>query len=1061
MHPDVSGDRRLTGCMMNQRNMESSNNRWRQTKIWLSLEERNGPAADSVKTFLKDVMPDIERVLNQGGTSALDFTLHDSEHSFRVSERMAELVPNDVFPSLGDYELALLLLSAYLHDIGMTPERGIVLSHYRFLLAGTGELTSDQQREFQKWLDNEGQPSIPVPGSLAADARLSLAAELTTHYSRFKHNDWSEEWIRAQLQDKRLGNYAGWLSDLIRLCRSHHEGRHELLQRAFHPRLVGTPAQIVHLRYLAAVLRVADILDLDPERTPDVVLRHRDVSPGSLIYWSKDRDISLRKEANWYVVHARPDAAHIHKAIEVTLDQVDEELRLCERLAIETHFEVGPVLGERLPHRWDIRPLVARSIEPRDHSYEYIQGDFRPNTRKILKLLSGTALYEKPIVAIRELLQNAFDAVREQIAYERLARENPADPSLETDLGRLHTVRLRVEFIDGSHWLVCTDDGVGMSKAIIQGHFLVSGVSRRSDVIELERQCERAGFNLGRTGQFGIGVLSYFMLGDYLLIRTLRSQQASDPETNGWQFEIDGMESFGALRRDTSIKRGTEVRVRLKYASGRPEAVAKQIYGLILEYLKEILVRLPCVLRLDSNLPDCPPVHFDPGWLPVTEDLSKWVPEQIRAPRSDIPPGRLTKADREQAEAFDAVRSQFADQIVNAARLSPPLEGALPDGLGHFRLQLPYFELPGGESLVFVSVESVDGQFVVDFRNGEWGAVPPTRWRASWKGISVEHEIYYPPPSLVGRTIIGPVYVSIDWQSQRAGEIGVSRKAFTLSPEAHEAVAWLRRKADDLFREFIADHRGSVYHTLNLRRFGRLGFSVPASGHEYWLVVGNDPKKGAWVPVQYPLTTSDFLDQYLRGYFNDIFIAQTFGVWPGGPHSQELFRWSSPPGCPPQKVVLADVGHTRFPTVLWTEPDDRRSLSDQPHQGGWSCDFPPNWGRVVGMRVAERFSIWNPDNPLSASTPEDEQWVRNHLRDASVDPLSLRGALTTERGKGAAWIRSLLGQDGRIWNGLVERDRSFIYSVWELVFRDAVGTREVDPACFFDTKFLVVITPNG
>ena len=41
-------------------------NRWRQTKIWLSLEARDGHAADSVKTFLKNVMPDIERVLNQG-----------------------------------------------------------------------------------------------------------------------------------------------------------------------------------------------------------------------------------------------------------------------------------------------------------------------------------------------------------------------------------------------------------------------------------------------------------------------------------------------------------------------------------------------------------------------------------------------------------------------------------------------------------------------------------------------------------------------------------------------------------------------------------------------------------------------------------------------------------------------------------------------------------------------------------------------------------------------------------------------------------------------------------
>jgi hypothetical protein len=46
------------------------------------------------------------------------------------------------------------------------------------------------------------------------------------------------------------------------------------------------PSAIVHLRYLAVVLRVADILD--PERTPDVILRHRGVAPRSLDYWWKD-----------------------------------------------------------------------------------------------------------------------------------------------------------------------------------------------------------------------------------------------------------------------------------------------------------------------------------------------------------------------------------------------------------------------------------------------------------------------------------------------------------------------------------------------------------------------------------------------------------------------------------------------------------------------------------------------------------------------------------------------------------------------------------------------------
>jgi HSP90 family molecular chaperone len=41
--------------------------------------------------------------------------------------------------------------------------------------------------------------------------------------------------------------------------------------------------------------------------------------------------------------------------------------------------------------------------------------------RRFLKLLSGVELYGNELAAVRELLQNACDAVRERIARERLA----------------------------------------------------------------------------------------------------------------------------------------------------------------------------------------------------------------------------------------------------------------------------------------------------------------------------------------------------------------------------------------------------------------------------------------------------------------------------------------------------------------------------------------------------------------------------------------------------------------------------------------------------------------
>ena len=69
-------------------------------------------------------------------------------------------------------------------------------------------------------------------------------------------------------------------------------------------------------------------------------------------------------------------------------------------------------------YSWDISAYLRRDIHPKDNAYVYIQGGFRPNTAKLIELLAGNNLYGDSICAFRELLQNAFDAVKERIAYE-------------------------------------------------------------------------------------------------------------------------------------------------------------------------------------------------------------------------------------------------------------------------------------------------------------------------------------------------------------------------------------------------------------------------------------------------------------------------------------------------------------------------------------------------------------------------------------------------------------------------------------------------------------------
>jgi len=68
---------------------------WNQTALWSELQNRTSGDAGIVCAALATKMPQIEKILAVGGTAPLDFTLHDAEHSFRVAERMSQIIPTD------------------------------------------------------------------------------------------------------------------------------------------------------------------------------------------------------------------------------------------------------------------------------------------------------------------------------------------------------------------------------------------------------------------------------------------------------------------------------------------------------------------------------------------------------------------------------------------------------------------------------------------------------------------------------------------------------------------------------------------------------------------------------------------------------------------------------------------------------------------------------------------------------------------------------------------------------------------------------------------------------
>jgi hypothetical protein len=117
---------------------------------------------------------------------------------------------------------------------------------------------------------------------------------------------------------------------------------------------------------------------------------------------------------------------------------------------------------------------------------------FTLDQERILNLLTGDRFYSNPSAALREAVLNAIDAVQRRSAL------------IPNFVPRIH-----VEFDQQTRILKVIDNGIGMSRDDMTSLFTRVGASAAT--AEAQKQS---------VGEFGIGVVSYFMAGDSFSIQT-------------------------------------------------------------------------------------------------------------------------------------------------------------------------------------------------------------------------------------------------------------------------------------------------------------------------------------------------------------------------------------------------------------------------------------------------------------------------------------------------------------------------------------------------------------
>jgi molecular chaperone HtpG len=179
-----------------------------------------------------------------------------------------------------------------------------------------------------------------------------------------------------------------------------------------------------------------------------------------------------------------------------------------------------------------------------------VERTFQINLRGVIELLSNH-LYSGPSVFVRELLQNAVDALTARAEIVSSVR------AIEADRPETRGVRVHLRRGDGAPEIVFEDDGIGLTEGEVHTFLATIGESSK-------RRVDAAGAPLESDliGQFGIGILACFLVSDEIVVRT-RSARMRDAPPVEWRGRQDGTYAVRVLD-DSAMPAGTCVSLRAR-----------------------------------------------------------------------------------------------------------------------------------------------------------------------------------------------------------------------------------------------------------------------------------------------------------------------------------------------------------------------------------------------------------------------------------------------------------------------------------------------------------------
>ncbi|MBW4474909.1 MAG: caspase family protein [Stenomitos rutilans HA7619-LM2] len=323
--------------------------------------------------------------------------------------------------------------------------------------------------------------------------------------------------------------------------------------------------QVIREKMLAYLLKLAGLLAIDIRKLSDVLVDHiglaDPLTPEQILHtvnqtrWNPSgQGRTLTVTCNHPAIDSALNdyVAKVGAVLSHMLRQVEDKRGGMEALiGLPTHLQPDGIEAEKR----DGTPV-----------YQIPHINFQLAHDEVRELLMGEQLYGDPMLAIRELYQNAMDACRYRDARLKYLKQTGQAhrPDGEWE-GRIVFCQSIDE--NGRAYIECEDNGIGMEMPHLSKCFARAG-SRFADLPEfIEEQAEwlkcDPPIQLYPNSQFGVGVLSYFMLADEIEVETCRLDREGRPSER-LQVRIPGSSGLFRVRRlGIGDHAGTRVRLYL------------------------------------------------------------------------------------------------------------------------------------------------------------------------------------------------------------------------------------------------------------------------------------------------------------------------------------------------------------------------------------------------------------------------------------------------------------------------------------------------------------------